>query len=137
MSAAEGCLGCEYTEVRPLDSMFTTPGFSIGYEPNPQVSAPPHSVSQRREKVTDDLIKVLPAFSYGLFDRKKFETSLTRMIRTVRGAYLVKNKLRANPAHSAHMIGQTVLTVDQWQACGEPSAYCQGTAVLIEGQATL
>ena len=52
--------------------MFNTSGVSTGYEPNPGASAKLYGKLLRREKVPDDLIKVLPPFSYEIVQRKEF-----------------------------------------------------------------
>jgi hypothetical protein len=78
--------------------MLNASGVSIGYEPNPRASVSLHAKPQRREKVSDDLIKTLPAFSFILVERKRFETEFCRMIRLIGGIYMIKNKSRKNPA---------------------------------------
>ena len=89
--------------------MFRSPRISTGYEPKPRNYPSPHSAPQRREKVHDDLIKVLPDFSYEMVSRKKFERALGRMLRGIGGAFMVKNISRPNPDHSVHMAASSTV----------------------------
>ena len=77
-------------------------GIPSGYEPNLGRSASRYAGTPRpprREKVGDDLIKVLPDFGYDVVRRKTFELALIRMIRSINGGWMLMNVLRptANP----------------------------------------
>jgi hypothetical protein len=88
--------------VCPLDPMYSPPGVSTGYEPKPGASASLYGKPLRREKVSDDLIKVLPPFSYEMVQRKKFGQEFCSMIKLIGGVWMIKNRPRKNPAHNPH-----------------------------------
>jgi hypothetical protein len=91
-----------HTWVPPLDSMFHSPSIPTGYEPKPRSLLLHHSASPRREKVSDDLLKTLPGFSYSLVERRNFEKAFGSMLRSIGGVFLLKNVRRLNPDLVAH-----------------------------------
>ena len=82
--------------------MFHSPSIPTGYEPKPRSLLLHHSASPRREKVSDDLLKTLPGFSYSLVERRNFEKAFGSMLRSIGGVFLLKNVRRPNPDLVVH-----------------------------------
>jgi hypothetical protein len=80
--------------------MYLTPGHPIGYEPKPGGFSARNERSPLHEKISDAQIKVLPKWSYDIVQRKAFQRSFTRLLKTIDCSWLVKNRLKANPACS-------------------------------------
>ena len=99
---------------------------TIGYEPNVgnnmRVSRsnsglqtmPRRMVSNEKvEKIPDSQIQVLPSFSYEPALRQEFIDAFCRMIRGIRGRFLMANEMQMNPNHVSGQVAHRQEPIEQ------------------------
>jgi hypothetical protein len=71
---------------------------------------PGRADSSRGEKIPDQMIKTLPDYRWDAAGRKDFHDSFVQMIKCIRGQFLMRNEMRANPESLAVVSEKTTDT---------------------------